>query len=285
MEPVIGIAVGALVFIWISWLIFKKVYYPAVFYSFLSLVLTSTLGERSRNEFLKNTFFRKPYWLVRILENILCAIPFSIYLLFMGNWIIAALLILLSAGLAFLNGITQPSLVIPSPFSKRPFEFTTGFRKTYLLVIILIAVSFISIYYHNVNLGLVCLMGQFLLCISYYTGREPMFYVWIHAQSPRQFLREKIKTGILYGFLLSLCISIPLTVFNPADAGLIALITLIGLLDIALMAVAVYASFPAPLTLIQNFKIGAAILFPPLLLYVFPDLYFQSVKRLNVLLK
>ncbi len=204
LDPAIGMTIGMLVFIWISWLIFKKVYYPALFYSFLSLVLTSTLGERSRNEFLKNTFFRKHYYLVRILENILCATPFSIYLLVMGNWIIAVLLILLSAGLAFLNGVARPSLVIPSPFSKRPFEFTTGFRKTYMLVIMLIAVSFISIFYHNVNLGVVCLMGLFLLCITYYTGREPMFYVWIHAQSPRQFLREKIKTGMLYGFLLSL---------------------------------------------------------------------------------
>ena len=112
-----------------------------------------------------------------------------------------------------------------------------------------------------------------------------MFYVWIHAQSPRQFLREKIKTGMLYGFLLSLCISIPLIAFNPAHAGLIVLLIVIVLLDIALMAVAVYANFPATLNLIQNFKIGAAILFPPLILYVFPDLYFQSVKRLNGLLK
>lgn len=285
MDPVIGMAVGAMVFIWISWLIFKKVYYPAWLYCFLSLVLTSTLGERSRNEFLKNTFFRKPYYLLRILENVLCATPFCIYLLCMGHWIAAILLIVLSAGLALLNPVAYPSLVIPSPFSKRPFEFTTGFRNTYMLVIILIAISVISIFYHNVNLGMVCLMGLFLLCITYYTGREPMFYVWIHAQSSRQFLKEKIKTGILYGFLLSLCISIPLLVFNPDHAGFIALITGIGLLDIALMSVAVYASFPAPLNLIQNIKIVSAILFPPLLLYVIPDLYFQSVKRLNELLK
>jgi hypothetical protein len=284
MDPAIGIAVGILVFIWISWLIFKKVFYPAWFYSFLSLLLTSTLAEKSRNEFLKNTFFRKPYFLLRIIENILCATPFSIYLLFMGHWIIAIILIVLSACLSFLSGITHPSLVIPSPFSKRPFEFTTGFRKTYMLVIALISISFISIFYHNANLGIVCLMGVFLLCITYYTGREPMFYVWIHAQSSREFLKEKIKTGLLYSFLLSLCISMPLIAFNPDKAGLIALITGVGLLDIFLMAVAVYANFPAPLNLIQNIKIGSAILFPPLLLYVIPDLYFQSVRRLNALL-
>ena len=285
INPVAGLLIGALVFIWISYLIFKKVLYPSYFYCLLSLFLTSSLAERSRNEFLKNIFFRDQFVLLRIFENIICSSPFFIYLLFMRHWMIAITLMLLSAGLALFNRMVFPSLVIPSPFSKRPFEFTTGFRKTYRLVFILIIVSIISILYHNVNLGIVCLIGLFLVCTTYYTGREPVFYVWIHAQSPKRFLKEKMKTGLLYGFLFSLCISIPIICFNPDHVGLILLITGIGLLDILLMVAGVYANFPAPLNLLQNIKIGFAIVCPPLLLYVIPDLYFQSVKRLNELLK
>jgi hypothetical protein len=285
LNPYVGILVGPAIFIWISFIIFKKVFYPQYFYSFICLVLVSTLGDKSRNEFLKTIFTRKKYFYTRLLENLIFAAPFFIFLLAKKQYAIAFATILLSLFISLFNSRTKSRFVIPSPFSKRPFEFTIGFRRTFWLLTIILSLTVISIVYSNFNLGIFCLLGLFLVCLTYYAGQEPVFYVWIHAQSPKEFLKEKIKTALYYSFLLSLFIAIPLVCFNPANGWIVVIIMAIGLLDMVLIVAAIYANYPVRLNLIQNIQIGIAILFPPFLLYAIPNLYAQSIRRLNVILK
>jgi hypothetical protein len=197
----------------------------------------------------------------------------------------AIAVLMIGSLLSLFNKVGKPAFIIPSPFSKRPFEFTTGFRRTYWLFVILLTITLISIYYHNLNLGIFCLICLFMIFMTFYTGREPIFYVWIHADSPKLFLRKKLKTALLYSFLSSLVIAVPLICFNPANIYIIVTILAIGLLDILLIVIAVYSNYPVQLNLIQNIQIAMAIAFPPFLLYAIPNLYSQAIRRLNVFLK
>jgi hypothetical protein len=284
-NPYFGILVGIAVFIWVSFILFQKVSFPQYFYSFICLVMVSTAGEKSRNEFLKTIFTKKKYHYTRLLENVIFAIPFFIFLLYKNQPWIASATIVLSGISSFFNNRTKSSFVIPSPFSKRPFEFTIGFRRTFWLLVIILTLTVISIVYSNFNLGIFCLLGLYLVCVTYYSGQEPVFYVWIHSKTPKEFLNDKIRTGLRYSSLMSLFIVIPLAVFNPVNFWLILLIILIGQLDMILIVAGIYSNYPARLNLIQNIQIGVGILFPPFLLYAIPNLYTQSVRRLNVILK
>jgi hypothetical protein len=284
-NPFFGILVGIGVFIWVSFILFKKVSFPQYFYSFICLVMVSTAGEKSRNEFLQTIFTKNKYHYARLLENAIFATPFFIFLLFKNQPWIASATIVLSGISSFFNSRTKSSFVIPSPFSKRPFEFTIGFRRTFWLLAIMLTLTVISIVYSNFNLGIFCLLGLFLVCLTYYSGQEPVFYVWIYSKTPKEFLKNKIKTALRYSFLMSLFIAIPLAVFNSANIWLILLIVLIGQLNMILIVVGIYSNYPVRLNLIQNIQIAIGILFPPFLLYAIPNLYTQSVRRLNAILK
>jgi hypothetical protein len=285
VNPFFGVLVGIGVFIWVSFILFKKVFYPQYFYSFICIVMVSTAGEKTRNEFLQIIFTKIKYRFTRLLENVIFAIPFSIFLVFKDQPIMALATIVLSAAFSFFNGGTKSSFVIPSPFSKTPFEFTIGFRRTFWLLAIILTITVISIIYQNFNLGIFCLMGIFLVCLSYYSGQEPVFYVWIFSQTPKEFLKGKIKTALRYSFTMSLFIAIPLAVFNPSNTWIILLIILIGQLYMILIVVGIYSNYPARLNLIQNIQLAIGILCPPFLLYAIPNLYSQSIRRLNAVLK
>ncbi len=281
INPWLGLVVGAFVFFYMSLIIFQKISYPQYFYSFLSLLFMFQLGDRSRNEFMKIIFTRKKYVCTRLIENLIFAFPFCIFLLFKSQFTLIFITILLSALLSLYNKAGRTSFVIPSPFSKRPFEFTTGFRRTWWLLIILLIITIISIVNRNFNLGMFCLICEFLVFTTYYPGQEPIFYVWIYATTPEKFLKEKIRTALKYSFLTSLFIAVPLAYFFPTHILLVALSILIGLLFMVLIVVGIYSNYPVHLRPTQIFLIMLAIAFPPFLLYVIPNLYSQSVRRLN----
>jgi hypothetical protein len=285
INPFLGLIVGSLLFIWISDILFRKIIYPQYVYTGLSFLLIHSLDDQARNDFLKSIFLKKKYIRARLIENLIAAAPFFLFLLFKEKYLPAFTLLVLSSLLSFLNKVGKPAFVVPSPFSKRPFEFSIGFRRTFWLLIPVLAITAISIFYSNVNLGIFCLICLFLIIITYYSGQEPVFYVWIYAKSPRSFLKEKITTAMRYSFLSSLLIAVPLICFNPAQSFQVAVILIIGLLDVLLIVVAVYSNFPVKLNLLQNIQIAMAIFFPPLLLYVVPNLYAQAIRRLNPYLK
>lgn len=285
MNPWVGYGFFLISFIGISELIFKKLSYSSYLYLFVALLMISSLGGEVRNQFLKSVFPPAGYRKIRLAENILCALPFSIFLGFKQNYAISVLTLILSGVLSFYNKAGRPGFRIPSPFSKNPYEFTIGFRRTYLLFLAIFTVALISVYYHNFNLGIFCLLSVFLVCLTFYPDMELIYYVWIHAQSPKMFLRNKIKTALLDSFFLSLIVSVPLTFFNPSRLGIILLAIVIGLLNMVSGVLAAYVNFPMQKTVSQSFQFICALLFPPLLIGVIPNFYFQAVNRLKVYLK
>lgn len=285
INPFIGICVVVCSFIIFSEVVFKKISYSSLLYLLFAIIIISTFSEEIRNQFLKSIFPPIRYRKLRLLENLLAAAPFFIFLIFKNHYLIAILTLVLSSMLSLYNKMVLKGVQIPSPFSKNPYEFTVGFRRNYIFILAIYSVAFISVYYHNFSLGLLSLLSIFLLCQTFYSVEDPIYYVWIHSQSSKVFLRNKIRIAVLYSFSLSMIILLPLIVFYPFRIGLLLLTLTVGLLYIVLGVLAVYVNFPSKRNLSQNFQFYFAILIPPLLLFIIPNMYNQAIRRLKEYLK
>jgi hypothetical protein len=285
LNPYVGIVLGVPIFLFMSVILFKKVAYPQYIYPVLALVFIIPLGNISRNEFLKNTFFRITYFYIRLLENVIGVFPFCLYLAIQKQYRIAILTFAAASLLSLFNKINRPNIVVPSPFSRRPYEFTTGFRRTYILFLLIFTLTIISIFYKNFNLGIFSLLVLYLLCSTFYSVNDPIFYVWVHAQTPKHFLLHKIKTGLFYSLCLSLFVAIPLYFVWPGKGLWISIVMLIGFLYLILIILSVFVNYPAPSTVSQKIQVAVSMVCPPLLILIIPNLYFQAIRRLNVYLK
>ncbi len=200
INPIAGTMGAIAAFLFLSAVVFQKTAYPVAFYACLSVLSVSSLSGKGKNDFLKITFLRKKYQKIRLIENLLLVFPFAVFLLTKGHRVAAGITVVLAMALSLYHMKRGVLFTIPTPFSARPYEFLTGFRKTIGLIAGLYILSGIGIAYQNFNLGVFSLFGLFLLCTGFYSGRDPIFYVWIHAESPVQFLRKKLFTGIRYSF-------------------------------------------------------------------------------------
>jgi hypothetical protein len=285
VNPYVGLMSGIVLFVIMSVLIFKKVSFPQYIYPSLALLYLIPLGNNSRNEFLKITFLEKHYFMIRMLENLISILPFCIFLFIQKQYLISILTGSVAILLSIFNKVTRPDFVIPSPFSQKPYEFTTGFRRSYILISAIFILTAIAIYYKNFNLGIFALLILFLVCCSFYSVHDPIFYVWIHAQSPEKFLRNKIKSGLIYCSCLSVIIALTLFIAWPGMGIWILAVSLIGFLYLIVVILSVFANYPAPSTVSHKFQLAFSMLCPPLLLFVIPNLYYQALRRLNVYLK
>lgn len=281
INPFLGICIVACSFIIFSEVIFNKINYSSLLYLLTALIIISTFGGEIRNQFLKSIFPPIKFRKLRLLENLFAAAPFSFFLVLKNHYLIAILTLVLSSILSLYNKVALKGIRIPSPFSKNPYEFTVGFRGNYIFTLAIYSLTFISVYYHNFILGLLSLLSIFLLCLTFYSVKDPIYYVWIHSQSSKVFLRNKIRIALRYSFSLSLIILLPLFCFYSSRIELILLILTVGLLYVVLGILATYANFPSKRTLSQNIQFYFAIFIPPFLLFVIPNMYSQAIRRLK----
>ncbi len=272
-------------FLLISQITFLKFKFAEYLYPFFALIFMNKLGSKSRNNFLKNCFNINNYRLVRLIENGLIAIPFFAFLLFKEAYIIAPIFIFLAGLLSLFNSINSYSLVIPTPFYKKPFEFIIGFRKTFLVFITTYVLTIISIKVNNFNLGIFAMLFTFLNCMNFYSKPEPLFYIWNYSKSPSQFLKIKLKTASIFSLLISLPFAILLTFFNPDKAVYTILFEIVGILYVVNNILGKYAYYPSENNINHSFIIIASILFPPLMLLTIPLFYSRSKQQLNFILK
>jgi len=285
INPYLGVILGTVGFILLSNLLFNKITYFNYYYGILALIMIMQLGKTHRNDFLKNIYTAKNYLKLRLFENLLIVLPFTFILLIKGFYVCALGTMCGSLLFSFYNNMGQSNFIIPSPFSKRPFEFTIGFRKYYGLLIILYIIVAISISVGNFNLGIFAYLGILLICMSFYSNAEPLFYVWVHSQTPNIFLKNKIKTAILYSFFIGLPVAVLLIIYFPLKTPIILIVGICGFLYITLSVVAKYVNYPKQITLLHGFAISSGMIFPPILLVLIPYFFLKSAKKLNVYLK
>jgi hypothetical protein len=180
---------------------------------------------------------------------------------------------------------TSFTWVIPTPFFKRPFEFTVGFRNTFYLFISSYCLTGIAVAVDNFNLGVFAFVLLFITMWTYYLKPENPVYVWIHSLSSGRVLIHKMKIALQYSFLSSLPILFLLSCFYWENAGIFLLLFLLGYLFLTLMILAKYAAYPDEINLLQVVLIVLCISFPPLLIVVIPYFFNLSVTQLNHILK
>lgn len=278
LPPALGFVLFAGLFLGGSWFFFQRAAYAELIYPLIAFAVVSRLGTLQRNEFLQHTYPPKKYRQLRLLENLMVALPFFGFMLFEMQWLPALSILPGAALLSLYNKVNRSRFVLPTPFSKRPFEYPIGFRKLCFLYIVTAILMYISIAYENFNIGGFGLIGTFLVNMNYYAKAEPEFFVWIHAQSPDEFLKQKIGTSLLYGMLLSIPYVLALLIFFPLKGHYIALLELVGALYLIAGALAKYNNYPDQLSLTQTIILSFCIVIPPGLLLLIP-LYFREAKK------
>ncbi|WP_437395387.1 ABC transporter permease [Flagellimonas lutimaris] len=284
VNPALGYFLGLIAFVLLSEYIFHKTEFAKYLVILACLGFQLRLSEKSRTDFLLATFGDKSKMKIRVLENLIISFPFALILVYKSSFLEAIILLLCSITIALFSFHSNLNFTIPTPFSKNPFEFTTGFRKTFLIFPLTYALSVIAINVGNFNLGIFSMSLMFLITLSYYSKPEEEFYVWVHANTPKSFLMKKMMIATKNSTLLTIPISLGLLIFYPAEYNLILLFLFIGILFLWTMVLAKYSAFPSEINLPEGIIIAFALSFPPLILLIIPYFYTKSIKNLRLIL-
>lgn len=284
LHPAAGFALALAGFIGLSAYLFHQTTLAGYLYLMSAFSVVTPLSETRRNDFLKTCFERPDYLQIRVIENALVAAPFVLFLLYKTAFPMA-LATLATAVLPVFFSFSPPlQVTLPTPFSRRPFEFAVGFRSSLLLIVFAFFLTFMAIWVNNFNLGVFALVLVFLVSLGFYARPENEFYVWSFGMSPRQFLWYKISTAFAHVTLLSLPIVVALGACFFAQIGVLLLFQLAGYAALATIILAKYASYPNPMNIPQGILVALCIQVPPVILVVAPVFYLQSLKRLRPVL-
>ena len=274
-----------LVFISLSiWLFRYKTYAPYM-YIFVSLYFTTKLSEIKRNDFLKIHFGNSRYRKVRISENLIIALPFVIFLLYKHYFLPTIFLVIITVVMALFSFKTTYHLTIPTPFSKKPFEFTVGFRNSFFVFFITYGLAIIAVTVDNFNLGVFALLLIFLTVLGYYLKPENEYFVWSYSLTPSKFLIEKVKTAFVFSSCLCSPVLILLGIFYFENLDILLLCMLLGNLYLITMILAKYSAYPSEIDLARVMIMVICLIFPPMLIAMIPFFANQSVNKLKLFLE
>ena len=285
VHPLLAYILLSFLFVALSVYLFNKTAFAPYIYLLFALSVVGNLSESRRSEFLKICFGDVQLKKIRILENLICAIPFVLFLIFKLLFAYAGLLLILTTILALVNVKTAINYTFWTPFSKRPFEFSTGFRNTFFLFFIAYALTIASVAVHNFNLGIFAMLLVFATSLSFYAKPENEYYVWTYNLQPRAFLFSKIKTALSYSSAIALPIALVLGIFNPEQISIIAMFFIIGWGFLICILVNKYAAYPNEMNIVQGIFLALCVWFPPILIVLIPYLFKQSERRLSAFLK
>ena len=245
-------------------------------------ILFSFYNHRKRT-FLKGHFSKKNFIQIVIIERVIIALPFISFLIFKKEFLIGALIFLASIFSSLVDYNNRISIYLPTPFSKKPFEFCVGFRKTFYLFPFCYALSYISIEVGNLNLGLFALICLFFITTTYYSKSEPEIYIWVHKYSPKNFIRLKIRQAIVNFILLSIPISITLIFGFPKQIATYLLLLVILSLALSIRVLMKY-SVGNQINLAQGFTFYISVVVFPFLFILLPFYYKQAIQKLSNIL-
>lgn len=285
LSPTLAYPIITLLFIGISLLLFSKTKWASLLYVFIFLSVLNSFGGKQRNDFLINSFKLDIYRKIRRLENIFSALPFLLFVLFKSSWY-AVLAILIFTFFWPMRSIgTSGNWVMPTPFSKKPFEFSRGFRKNFTGIFLSYFLCLMGILYGNLNLGLFSIILLFLICLSFYTELEEPYFIWNFSLGPSAFLKYKIVHAVKYLLWLSVPVSLSLCIFFSESWYLMFMFEAWGLCLLVTVILAKYSRYPASMSLLELILLGSCMIAPPLLLVLVPYFYKKSASHLEVLLK
>ncbi len=282
LNPILGFCILFAVFIGFSIYLFSRTEFAQYIFMLVAWSFVAKLSEKKRNDFLKTIFLNISYVKLRLIENCIVVLPFIAFLMYKQLFPAVIILTAIALMMALVNFNSTFNYTIPTPFYKRPFEFTVGFRNTFYVFILNYSLTFIAIYVGNFNLGVFALLLVFLISFSFYSKPENEYYVWSFIDTPKKFLIKKIKTALFYSTLLSFPVLLFLSIFFPGEIKTILLFQLLGYIYLVTIIFAKYSNYPNEMNLPQGFLIAFSVLFPPALIGVMPFFCVQAIKKLNV---
>ena len=284
LNPVLGYLFGITACILLTEYVFLKTAFAKYLVILICISFQFKLSEKNRTDFLLVTFGDKINTTIRIFENLIIAVPFIAILTYKSFILEAIALILCSIMFALFSFHANFTFKIPTPFSKKPFEFSTGFRKTFFIFPLAYTLTVVAVYVDNLNLGIFALSLIFLTTLSYYAKPEHEYYVWVYAATPKMFLKNKVLNASKNATLLTAPILITLLTFYTAELELIVVFYLIGHLFLWTIILAKYSAYPGEMNLPEGVVIALSLYFPPLLLAIIPFFYIKSINKLKFLL-
>lgn len=284
VNPVLGYFLGLTAFILLSEYIFHKTEFAKYLVILACLSFQFRLSEKGRTDFLLSIYGDNLRNKIRVLENLIISSPFVLILVYRSLFPEAIILFSCSITIALFSFHSILNFTIPTPFSKSSFEFSVGFRNTFLMFPLVYALTAISIHVGNLNLGLFSMLLVFLVILSFYTKPDNEYYVWVHANTPKSFLKKKMMIATINSILLTTPIIIGLLFFYLAEYDLILLFLLISILLLWTMVLAKYSAFPSEISLQEGIIIALTLSFPPLVLLIIPYFYRKSIKNLKFIL-
>jgi hypothetical protein len=283
--PLFAYIILILGFYSLSAYLFNVTEFAVYIYPFLYINLIGRLSETRRCEFLMICFGDTQFKKIRIAENLTCSMPFVSFLLYKQLIIPIVFIALVSIILALVNFRTRFNYTLFTPFSKRPFEFTTGFRRAFPLFILAYVLVIVATIFNNFNLGIFALMLVFGSSLSFYLTTENEYFVWNYCLSPRAFLVQKIKTALLFSSAIAIPILALLSFYFGENIGVLFAFLLMGWLWIICAIVTKYSAYPNEINIPNGLLFALCLSLPPMLVILTPILFIKSEKRLKYLLK
>ena len=285
VEPIFAYIILTLGFYGLSAYLFKKTELAEYIYPFIALNALAPLSEIKRNEFLNICFGDTQLKKIRIIENFSYSIPFVAFLIYKQFFIHTLFILIAIIILALVKFRTKYNFTIFTPFSKRPFEFITGFRNSFPLFFITYVLVCIAAKVNNFNLGVFSLIIVFATSLSFYLTTENEYFVWIYSMNARKFLFSKMKTAIIFSSTLVLPIVILLSIYFEQNIGLLLLFILISWGFLICTIVIKYSSFPNQINIPHSLLLTLCIGLPPMLIIVIPFMFLKAENQLKRLLK
>jgi hypothetical protein len=284
LAPWLVYLLAPILFIGVSLLLLERTDYAAYLIATFNLSTYNWLSSRQRNDFLQLNFGKPAFRKIRLLENGLVTLPFVLLFLFKGFWALALVQLLVGGAMTLRSGEGFNGFTLPTPFSKRPWEFALGFRQFWWLWPIAVFLLVMGIRADNFELSAFAWFVTVFGAMSFYQKPEPGFYVWVHSLTGKQLLNRKLFLGCGHLFLLGLPFVIALLFFFSGQWVLIAGGQLLAFLYLSLIITVKYTAYPDEVDIFKGFVIGAGMVLPPLLLFLIPYYYQQAVRRLGLVL-
>jgi len=285
LPPAVAYLLLASVFIGFSVYLFQKTAFAAYIYVFIYLYFISNLSGKQRNDFLKICFGYKESKIIRILENLITALPFIAVLVCQLYFAAAAIVFAIGVISSSVRTPEKISIVIPTPFSKNPFEFIVGFRNTFYIIAFAYTLTIIAVSVDNFNLGAFSLLLVLLIAAVYHSKPENTFYVWQFALSPARFLIYKIKMSLWHSLLLCSPVILILCVFHFRRTGVLLVMFIYGFAFLSTVILAKYSTYPTEIGIETGVLLGFCLGAPILMAIAIPYFFRKSVNKLNVILK
>ena len=281
IKPLYGYITGAMLFIGLTIYLWYATPYAPYLYALIGLSMTSVLADAGKINFIRQHFPKNEFMRIRMAEHLLAISPFLLGLCLHKEWLMAFVMIASALLLSFSSSVPSVSMIIPTPFSRYPFEFPIGFRKNLIVLLLAAFLLIMAIAYTNANLGLFSCALVLLMCLSFYMSSEQPYLVWIYNLRPSDFIMLKIRNALIAATLLFLPYAITLMVVFPSHAIYLLVIYILGLLYLITAILGKYAFYPSAMNLPQGFVMALSFWFPPLLLFLIPYFYRRSLLKLQ----